>query len=139
MRISDWSSDVCSSDLPTPGAVDRIDQVALVVRLDVLELEAVGLGDGAGALHVVVERGRAVDGGLAIAEQVQVGAVQQEDRAGHRGPLGFVAHLIAARARRALASSTAGTTSTPSTPSAPKVRPSMAFLDRKRTRLNSSH
>src|SRR3546814_11966502 len=101
MRISDWSSDVCSSDLPTPGAVDRIDQVALVVRLDVLELEAVGLGDGAGALHVVVERGRAVDGGLAIAEQVQVGAVQQEDRAGHRGPLGFVAHLIAARARRA--------------------------------------
>src|SRR3546814_6247824 len=89
MRISDWSSDVCSSDLPTPGAVDRIDQVALVVRLDVLELEAVGLGDGAGALHVVVERGRAVDGGLAIAEQVQVGAVQQEDRAGHRGPLGF--------------------------------------------------
>src|SRR3546814_7487419 len=33
---------------PTPGAVDRIDQVALVVRLDVLELEAVGRGAGAG-------------------------------------------------------------------------------------------
>src|SRR3546814_19151326 len=128
MRISDWSSDVCSSDLPTPGAVDRIDQVALVVRLDVLELEAVGLGDGAGALHVVVERGRAVDGGLAIAEPVQVGAVQQEDSAGQRGPPGFFAPLIPAKARRALASSTAGTTSTPSAPPTTNAGPSRGFL-----------
>src|SRR3546814_21195301 len=114
MRISDWSSDVCSSDLPTPGAVDRIDQVALVVRLDVLELEAVGLGDGAGALHVVVERGRAVDGGLAIAEQVQAGAVQQEERAGPKGSLGSLDLPIAARDRRAWVRSPPGPNSPPS-------------------------
>ena len=49
------------------GAVDGVDQVALVVRLEVLEREAVGLGHRPGRGHVVVERGGAVDLGLPLA------------------------------------------------------------------------
>src|SRR3546814_3981135 len=32
MRISDWSSDVCSSDLPAPQKLDEISLTAVVLR-----------------------------------------------------------------------------------------------------------
>src|SRR3546814_1893794 len=61
MRISDWSSDVCSSDLL---AVDRADRHALAVRLERLHCPAVacalridrGIGRGA-ALALLLRRG----------------------------------------------------------------------------------
>ena len=48
-------------------ALHGLDEVALVVRLEVLEREAVGLGHRARRRHVVVERGGAVDLRLALA------------------------------------------------------------------------
>ncbi len=61
-----------------PRPLHGLDEVALVVRLEVLEREAVGLGHRPRRGHVVVERGRAVDLGLALPEQVEVGAAQQQ-------------------------------------------------------------
>ena len=63
-----------------PGGVHGVDQLALVVRLEVLELEAVAAGGRLGPLDVVGQGGGPVDGGLALAEQVQV-RPRQEDTA----------------------------------------------------------
>ena len=56
-----------------PRPLHGLHQVALVVRLEVLEREAVGLGDGARRRHVVVEGGRAVDLGLALPSRLRLG------------------------------------------------------------------
>src|SRR3546814_6718778 len=43
MRISDWSSDVCSSDLKAPGHVS--DAVDAGTQREVIEIDVAGLGD----------------------------------------------------------------------------------------------
>jgi hypothetical protein len=58
---------------PAPGAVDQFDELALVVALMVLELETTPVGFRRRRLHMVDERGRAVDVGLPLAQQVEVG------------------------------------------------------------------
>src|SRR3546814_20887842 len=51
MRISDWSSDVCSSDLLRLGqAVSRVQQFGLAAAFAGVALVALGQGDGAGDL-----------------------------------------------------------------------------------------
>ena len=62
-----------------PRAVDAVDQLTLVVRLEVLEGEPVPLGLGATRGDVIVERLGTVDVRLPLAEQVQVRARQQQD------------------------------------------------------------
>src|SRR3546814_10019816 len=47
MRISDWSSDVCSSDLTASGSYDDATQV-LTIETDLGELEIQMSGSGAG-------------------------------------------------------------------------------------------
>src|SRR3546814_17238424 len=99
MRISDWSSDVCSSDLRGEGQGGGIDDDAgaLVDRLvdpfDELSF-VVGLveADGAAAGALTAQRldlgqGRApVALGLAPDQPVEVGTVENEERlAGHVG------------------------------------------------------
>src|SRR5581483_11637495 len=71
---------------PAPGPVDLVDEVALVVRLAVLDLVAGGGGRRPGRGHVVVERRLAVDLGFPLAEQVEVRARQQEDEVGRHQP-----------------------------------------------------
>src|SRR3546814_12514737 len=64
MRISDWSSDVCSSDLDEGAGADR---------RAVLQEAVVVAGDGAGA-----DVGGGADGGVAqIAQVVGLGALAQ--------------------------------------------------------------
>src|SRR3546814_8895453 len=47
MRISDWSSDVCSSDLRVAGDVERAQEVvAAGLQVLALQLVLVGIGDG---------------------------------------------------------------------------------------------
>ena len=58
-------------DAGAARSLDRVDQRALVVRLVVVELVAVGLGRGASIADEVVERRGAVDLGLPLAELVQ--------------------------------------------------------------------
>ena len=104
-----------------PAVADGVDQLALVVRLEVADLPAVAerlaeRGD------VVVEGGRAVDLGLADAEEVEVRSRQEQGGSGHGSRSSRVAW--------ASASSTPATTSTPAGPSRAKVRPSSAFLSR---------
>src|SRR5581483_3646961 len=71
---------------PAPGAVDGVDQGALVVRLEVFDLVAGGGGRLPGGGHVVVERGLPVDPGLPLPEEVEVGARQHEDQLGRHHP-----------------------------------------------------
>ena len=67
---------------PATGRVDRVDELAFVVRLQVLERVTGRLGDRARVADHVVERVGPVDRGLALAEQVQVRSGEQQDR-GH--------------------------------------------------------
>src|SRR3546814_14010298 len=67
MRISDWSSDVCSSDLLADTLVDDFDVVELMTRLadgcvDVLDVGAAGLMLTApdGVLHVMASSSEAM-------------------------------------------------------------------------------
>src|SRR3546814_11184835 len=83
MRISDWSSDVCSSYLDDAGAlvdrlVDPFDELSFVVGL----VEADGAAAGAlTAQRLDLGQGRApVDLGLAPAQPVEVGTVENEER-----------------------------------------------------------
>ncbi len=83
-RGSPRSSGVNAPGLMTMAAqrprarVDRVDQLALVVRLHVLEREAVPRPRPLGRGDVVGERVRAVDLRLALPEQVEVRPVQQQ-------------------------------------------------------------
>ena len=62
------------------GLLDPVDQLALVIGLAEVDLEAECRGARRAALLDVAERVMAVDRGVADPEQVQVGAVQDEDR-----------------------------------------------------------
>ena len=64
---------------PAAGVVDGVDQVALVVRLQVLELVALRGGRAWTSLDVVGEGRPSVDLRLARAEEVQVRAREQEN------------------------------------------------------------
>src|SRR3546814_20327172 len=55
MRISDWSSDVCSSDL----GIDQREKVIGLLRADHLHLEAEAARHGGEALHLQQAVGRA--------------------------------------------------------------------------------
>ena len=68
------------------GALDGLDQLALVVRLEVLDGQAAALGLAGGGGHVVVEGVGAVDLGLPVAQQVQVRPREEQDD----GPLDHV-------------------------------------------------
>src|SRR5262245_49241254 len=61
------------------GGVDRIDDLALVVRLQEFDLEGVAAGGLAAKLLHVLERGAAIGVRLARAEEVEVGAVEDVD------------------------------------------------------------
>ena len=102
-------------------AVHGVDQLALVVRLEVLEHEIVRLRHGPGRRHVILEGAGAVDLRFALPEQVEVGAAEQQHDS---------THVISSRAARASGSATPGTTSTPAGPSSTNVSPPMAFLSR---------
>jgi len=60
--------------------LDPIDQLTFVIGLAEVDLEVECCGAGRAALLDVAERVMAVDRGVADPEQVQVGAVQDEDR-----------------------------------------------------------
>lgn len=59
--------------------VDAVDNGAFMVGLEVVHCEAEALALGFGCGDDVGERCAAVNGGLARAEEVQVGAVDEED------------------------------------------------------------
>lgn len=65
------------------GCVDAVDDGALMIGLEVAQLQAQTTRLGLGGGLDVVECGAAVDGGLAGAEEVEVGAVDEEDAFGH--------------------------------------------------------
>src|SRR3546814_1347566 len=98
MRISDWSSDVCSSDLQAVLLVDALACTALVVAAVV---DAV-------ALQVAADHARGAVAVFVVA--TVVGAVALQVAANHARGLAFADLLLARLA-----------------------------LDRKSTRLNSSH
>jgi hypothetical protein len=58
------------------GGVDGVDQHALVVGLAEVQRVAVPLAGGGAQALDVGQRGRAVHGRLALAEQIQIGTVQ---------------------------------------------------------------
>src|SRR3546814_11088286 len=63
MRISDWSSDVCSSDLPIEGVFENLARILSVTDLPVtIDMES---GHGADAATVGVSVGRARAAGAA--------------------------------------------------------------------------
>src|SRR3546814_15312132 len=68
MRISDWSSDVCSSDLRRRGALDPDDLlgpvgIADVVVQDAVAVEERGRARGGGGRHVLGSRAGSGAGG----------------------------------------------------------------------------
>ena len=69
------------------GLLDAVDQLALGVRLDDLDLDAELAGEGAQTVVDLIERERAVDVGLAATEEIQVGAVQDEHGLAARAPI----------------------------------------------------
>ena len=66
--------------LGTAGGVDRIDQRAFVVALREIKRHAERFGMGAAHRLDVGDGGAAIDLGLAQAEQVEVGAIEDEQR-----------------------------------------------------------
>src|SRR3546814_6599800 len=94
MRISDWSSDVCSSDLAPDGIGDRAEEQLAEHHAEDEErddeLRILGLGDGQGGADVAQRRQHGVD-----AERRQRGRQREQrdelgqaerwlDRLGHR-------------------------------------------------------
>ena len=63
---------------PPAGRVHEVDEVSLVIRLVVLELDAEPPRLGVGLRHVVSEAVGAVHLGLALSQKVQIGARQQD-------------------------------------------------------------
>src|ERR1700694_2633044 len=103
--------------------MDRVDQLPLMGRLEVLELEAVATGDRFGPLDVVGQGAGPVDLGLTLAEQVQVGPREEQNEAHTRAPM-------SARVATTSATATPRTGSTPSGPSSTNVKSCCAFLSR---------
>ena len=62
------------------GLLDPVDQLALVVGLAEVDLEPERLAGLPAVLLDVVERLAAIDPGLALAEHIEVGTVEDEDR-----------------------------------------------------------
>src|SRR3546814_18620888 len=92
MRISDWSSDVCSSDLVAEPGVARVDLLAAVVDA-VIELhdQRRGFG-GSGALIALLDE-------LVL----DVGCILREFEAARAGGVArFAAEALARRRRKAL-------------------------------------
>jgi len=109
--------------------VDGVDEVPFVVGLDVAELETVALRRRCRCVDVLAERLRAVDRGLALAEQVEIGPRDEQ----HKPPVVGVVHRhvaasISSKVARTWSSPTPRTTSTPFSPSRTKVRSCAAFL-----------
>src|SRR3546814_3068493 len=75
MRISDWSSDVCSSDLPGKA-----------------ELHGLGLADETGQALRAAGAGNGADGDFRLAE---LGAVGGKDEVAHHGDLAAATQRIA--------------------------------------------
>lgn len=76
--------------------MDAVDDGAFGVGLEVGEGGAEGFGKGAGGGDDVGEGVGAVDGGFARAEEVEVGAVDEEDGEGHLGVVLEVGRLFRA-------------------------------------------
>src|SRR5262245_40233134 len=104
-------------------AVDRVDEIALVVRLQVLELVSVLRGRLGGDAHERGERRRAVVLGFPLTEQVQVRPRQQQDETHVMTP-------IAANALSTAARSASSTRSIPFGPGNTNVSPPADFLSR---------
>src|ERR671919_367946 len=124
----------------TPGDLDGVDEVALGVGLEVLQVEPGGVGGLAHGGHVVVEGLAPVDPGLPLAQQVEVGPAENQD---DRPPaaVAHVAHVdepIRSSTARAVPGSTPVTTSTPCGPSRTNVSPSTAFLSRAINAISSA-
>src|SRR3546814_19770832 len=101
MRISDWSSDVCSSDLGpfVDRLVDPLDDLPFVVGL--VETDRAPAGAVAAQGLDLGQCRRAVDLRLALAQPVQVGSVENEDRLGGHGRLlSLRSALLADQARK---------------------------------------
>src|SRR3546814_8478349 len=85
LRISDWSSDVCSSDLAGAGEGDLLRFQAAVVRrhhgrlgVVVLEQRQQGVGRGGAACHM----GQMIEEAAAVERQVGVFVVEIDDQIG---------------------------------------------------------
>src|SRR3546814_1400268 len=78
MRISDWSSDVCSSDLPGTGSVNDFHKYRtdLVLQLELLDRQAVG-GRAAGVAGLALRQLRRQLGHAAVG---RTGGHDEEDR-----------------------------------------------------------
>jgi len=72
--------------MQTPGLVNPVQQRALVVALVKAQRKAVARTGGSADLLDIGQRVRTVNGGLARTQQVQVGAIEDEDGF-HRGAL----------------------------------------------------
>src|SRR3546814_7973893 len=85
MRISDWSSDVCSSDLEEPDVRDRAGQVdvahALAAHLGQGDLGAALLAHHAAVLHALVLAAQA----LVVLDRPEDGGAEQAVALGLEG------------------------------------------------------
>src|SRR3546814_11756110 len=84
MRISDWSSDVCSSDLPQ--GIDAGGEVALEILADVEQHDLVEMRHGGGGCRLLLGRrdhrpqGRLVRRRDLQVVGIEVGEVRSEER-----------------------------------------------------------
>src|SRR3546814_8300396 len=78
MRISDWSSDVCSSDLPPQRCGHRLPAHAVAVAV---EMESLGAGVAAAALPADPDRAHR----LVVAATARAGDAGYRDRDGGAG------------------------------------------------------
>src|SRR3546814_3154656 len=109
MRISDWSSDVCSSDLSIGGTIGRVDDIAVAIAAAVEEQNAAT---------------------AEIARNVQ------EAADGTRNVTGSIDGVMKAASRTGSAVSQVMTAAEALSAQAATMRQQ---VDRKSTRLNSSH
>src|SRR3546814_7379564 len=77
MRISDWSSDVCSSDLVVEQCVQGLQGCADVIELDLLRVQGAAAG-----LDVVLHHLAAARGAVALAHGAGPDARSEERRVG---------------------------------------------------------